>query len=87
VLATVGGSADDPQTLVENDGRVAIVQKCHAQLSPAHREVLELVYYHEKSVDEIAEITGIPASTVKTRAFYARSHMQNHLKSVGIAAA
>jgi RNA polymerase sigma-70 factor (ECF subfamily) len=87
VLATVEDPADNPQTLAENDSRAAIVQKCLSQLSPAHREVLELVYYHEKSIDEIAEITGIPASTVKTRAFYARSHMQNYLKSAGIAAA
>jgi RNA polymerase sigma-70 factor, ECF subfamily len=56
------------------DNPLAIVHKCSAQLSPAHREVLDLVYYHNKSIDEIAEIVGIPASTVKTRAFYARSH-------------
>jgi RNA polymerase sigma-70 factor (ECF subfamily) len=86
-LAMVEDPADDPHTVAENESRAAIVQKCLAQLSPVHREVLDLVYYHEKSIDEIAEITGIPASTVKTRAFYARSHMQNYLKSAGIAAA
>jgi RNA polymerase sigma-70 factor (ECF subfamily) len=42
------------------------------RLSPEHREIIDLVYYHEKSVDERAQIIGIPAATVKTRMFYAR---------------
>src|SRR5262245_3577362 len=73
-LAAVEDPMEDQETLMDREDRNAIVQKCLAQLSPAHREVLDLVYYHEKSIDEIAEIVGIPASTVKTRAFYARSH-------------
>ena len=44
-----------------------IVRECLAQLSAIHREVLDLVYYHDKSVEEVAEIVGVPASTVKTR--------------------
>jgi RNA polymerase sigma-70 factor, ECF subfamily len=48
--------------------------------------VLDLVYYHEKSVDEIAKIVGIPASTVKTRAFYARGCMETFLKLAGVEA-
>ena len=43
-----------------------------AGLSPAHGEVIDLVYYHEKSVSEVAEILAIPEATVKTRMFYAR---------------
>jgi hypothetical protein len=39
------------------------------QLSAAQREVVDLVYYHEKTVDEVAQIVGAPASTVKTRLF------------------
>jgi len=85
-LATVEDPADDPETLMEKEDRSAIVQKCLAQLSPAHREVLDLVYYHEKSIAEIAEIASVPASTVKTRAFYARNHMQKFLKSAGVEA-
>jgi len=38
--------------------------------------VLDLVYYHEKSVKEVAEIAGVPESTVKTRMFYARKRME-----------
>jgi RNA polymerase sigma-70 factor (ECF subfamily) len=86
VLDMIEDPADDPETLVQMGDRSAIVQKCLAQLSPAHREVLDLVYYHEKSVDEIAEIVGIPASTVKTRTFYARSRMEQFLKLAGVEA-
>jgi DNA-binding CsgD family transcriptional regulator len=44
----------------------AMLRKRLAGLSAEHREVIDLVYYHEKSV-EVAEIVGIPENTVKTR--------------------
>jgi RNA polymerase sigma-70 factor (ECF subfamily) len=58
--------------------------KCLSQLSAIHREVLDLVYYHEKSVDEVAAIVGAPVDTVKTRMFYARKRMANLLKAGGL---
>ena len=85
-LDMIEDPADDPETLVQKEDRSAIVQKCLAQLSAAHREVLDLVYYHEKSVDEISEIVRIPASTVKTRMFYARGRMETFLKLAGVEA-
>ena len=45
------------------------------KLSPDHREIIDLVYYHEKSVDDCATILGIPAATVKTRMFYGRKKL------------
>ena len=45
------------------------------RLSPEHREIIDLVYYHEKSVEECAQILAIPAATVKTRMFYARKKL------------
>jgi RNA polymerase sigma-70 factor (ECF subfamily) len=29
------------------------------RLSPEHRQVIDLVYYHEKSVDEVAQILDV----------------------------
>jgi Sigma-70, region 4 len=49
-------------------------------LSPAHREVIDLVYYHGMSINEVSEITGIPQNTVKTRMFYARNQMAQLLR-------
>jgi RNA polymerase sigma-70 factor, ECF subfamily len=37
--------------------------------------VIDLVYYHEKSVDEVAHILCVPPATVKTRMFYARKKL------------
>jgi len=49
------------------------------QLSDKHREVLELVYFKELSVREVAVALGISEGTVKTRMFYARKHLKEIL--------
>ena len=48
---------------------------CLGRLSPEHGEVVDLVYFHGKSVKEVAEIVGIAEATVKTRMFYARKRL------------
>ncbi len=83
---TIEDTSDDPETMVNTKDRNSIVQKCLKALSPAHREVIDLVYYHEKSVEEVAQIVGVPAATVKTRMFYARSKMADLLKQSGVSA-
>ena len=80
----IADPTDDAETTANNRDRRAIVQQCLSQLSALHREVLDLVYYHEKSVDEVAEIVGAPANTVKTRMFYARKRMQALLEAPGL---
>jgi RNA polymerase sigma-70 factor (ECF subfamily) len=76
--------ADDPETALAKKDKGAILRQCLTALSAEHREVIDLVYYHEKSVDEVAEITGIPEATVKTRMFYARKKLSELLKQQGI---
>jgi RNA polymerase sigma-70 factor, ECF subfamily len=49
-------------------------------MSSDHREVIDLVYYHEKSVEEVAKILRLP---VKTRMFYARRHLARLLATHG----
>src|SRR5882724_4079960 len=86
MAAAIEDTADGPEAQVNTKDRNALVQKCLTQLSPAHREVIDLVYYHEKSVDEVARIVGVPAATVKTRMFYARNKMADLLKQAGVSA-
>ena len=80
----IADPADDAETTVDIRDRSAVVQDCLSQLSTLHREVLDLVYYHERSVDEVAEIVGAPVNTVKTRMFYARKRMQTLLEAAGL---
>jgi RNA polymerase sigma-70 factor (ECF subfamily) len=86
MAATLEDTSENPETAVGIKDRNIIVQKCLTQLSSAHREVIDLVYYHEKSVDEVAQIVGVPAATVKTRMFYARNKMADLLKQAGVSA-
>src|ERR1700709_1389853 len=55
--------ADTPESNLDRSNTSAILRACVAKLSPAHREIINLVYYHEKSVEEAGEIIGIPQST------------------------
>ena len=64
--------------------RSALVGKCLMRLRPAHRQVIDLIYYHDKSIEEVAQIVGIPANTVKTRLFYARTSMAKRLAEAGV---
>ena len=72
IEATVVDPADDPEAALQKKDRGELLRRALARLSPEHREIIELVYYHDQSVDECAEILGIPPATVKTRMFYAR---------------
>lgn len=53
-----------------------------AELSPAHRAVVDLTYYHELGYREIALILECPVDTVKTRMFHARRHLRKKLGGV-----
>jgi RNA polymerase sigma-70 factor, ECF subfamily len=77
-------SSDDPEVSVQKKDKGEVLRKCLQTLSAEHREVIDLVYYHEKSVEEVAAIVGIPEATVKTRMFYARKRLSELLKAAGI---
>ena len=50
-----------------------------SELSPDHRAVVDLTYFHEIGYREIAEIMDCPVDTVKTRMFHARRHLKRIL--------
>jgi RNA polymerase sigma-70 factor (ECF subfamily) len=80
----IADEADTPEASVDRNTTSAILRACVAKLSPAHREIINLVYYDEKSVEEVGAIIGIPLSTVKTRMFYARRQLADLLKGAGV---
>jgi RNA polymerase sigma-70 factor, ECF subfamily len=70
---------DNPEeAMLKLDRRTNLRAKL-AQMSPEHREIIDLVYYHDKTVAEAAEIIQVPKNTVKTRMFYARKALRRLL--------
>ncbi|WP_293905574.1 sigma-70 family RNA polymerase sigma factor [Phenylobacterium sp.] len=53
-----------------------ILATAMGQLSPEHRAVVDLTYFHEAGYREIAEILDCPVGTVKTRMHHARRHLK-----------
>ena len=75
IETTVADTADNAEVALQKKHQGEMLRDALTKLSPEHREIIDLVYYHEKSVDEAAEILAIPAATVKTRMFYARKKL------------
>src|SRR5258705_4033788 len=80
----IADEADTPEASLDRSNTSAILRACVAKLSPAHREIINLVYYHEKSVEEAGAIIGIPQSTGKPRMVYARKQLAELLKGAGV---
>jgi RNA polymerase sigma-70 factor, ECF subfamily len=76
--------ADDPEVALAKKDKAAVLRQCLEQLSAEHREIVNLVYYQHKSVEEVSAIVGIPEATVKTRMFYARKKLSELLAERGI---
>jgi RNA polymerase sigma-70 factor (ECF subfamily) len=82
--AAVEDPGDDPEVSIQKKDKGAVLRQCLTALSPEHREIVDLVYYHEQSVEDVARIVGIPENTVKTRLFYARKRLSELLKAAGV---
>ena len=67
----------------------ADLERAVAALGPpggAEREVWRLLYVEDRPVAEVAELTGVPAGTVKSRAHRARQRLRAALGAGGTAA-
>jgi RNA polymerase sigma-70 factor (ECF subfamily) len=67
--------AGPEQQLARREIRAAL-RVAMGELSPQHRAVVDLTYFHEAGYREIAEIMDCPVDTVKTRMFHARRHLK-----------
>ena len=79
VAETVADQYATPEQMLLETDRRAQLRACLSLLSPDHREIIDLVYYHDKTIEEVAEIVGVPKNTVKTRMFYARRRLAHLL--------
>jgi RNA polymerase sigma-70 factor (ECF subfamily) len=82
--AAIADTADDPEITIRKKQQRDILRDCLARLSPDHREIVDLVYYQGMAISEVAEIVGIPQSTVKTRMFHARKRLSVLLAASGV---
>ena len=77
-----GDKADPTQAVLAREfGHV--LQSALGKLSAEHRDVLGLTFGEHYSYQDIAEITGCPVNTVKTRVFHARKRLRALLEEVG----
>jgi RNA polymerase sigma-70 factor (ECF subfamily) len=81
--AAIPDTADTPEIAVMKDDKATALRGMVNALPEEHRSVIDLAYYHARSVTEIAEILSIPVATVKTRMFYARKKLGEALKAAG----
>jgi RNA polymerase sigma-70 factor (ECF subfamily) len=78
-LEQIEDAADSPEEALLKLDSGAILRASLARMSPEHREIIDLVYCHEKTIKEVAEILQVPRNTVKTRMFYARKVLRRDM--------
>lgn len=77
-------AADTPEQMALKTSKADAIKACLQKLSVDHREIVDLVYYHEMSIKQVSDIVGIPENTVKTRMFHARKQLSDLMKSAGV---
>ena len=84
------GPASEPAKLDASIEQIALrwqVTEALARLTPEHRAVLRLAHYEDMTMREIAEATGVPMGTVKSRAWYAMQSFRRALEETEALAA
>jgi RNA polymerase sigma-70 factor, ECF subfamily len=76
----------DPDGIAESDWTPAVdeAERVHAALallSLPHREVVTLHFLEQMPLDEIAEVTGAPVGTIKSRLHYAKCALKSLLET------
>ncbi len=57
------------------------IREAVSRLSPKHRAIIELVFFHQLSYEEASEVIARPVGTVKSRMSYALRHLQFLLRT------
>ncbi|HEY8266094.1 MAG TPA: sigma-70 family RNA polymerase sigma factor [Steroidobacteraceae bacterium] len=78
--------ADDagPSELLADDQQRDVVLEAVERLKPEHRAVIVLRYFVDRNYEDIGEILGIDAKTVKSRLYTARQLLKEQLGTRGL---
>jgi len=82
--ARVDPRAANPVVEIDRALDQILVEDALARLQPDHRAVVVALYYRRLTVSEAAAVLGIPAGTVKSRAFYAVRSLRAILDEMGV---
>ena len=78
------GRQQQPESVAERQAERDALQKVMMRCPVAHRQVLALRYYHDLSLDEIAETLGCTLTAAKVRLHRARNvFRQNYVAIFG----
>ena len=74
------GVMPDPEPM----DRQRLLKEAMLRISIKHREILDLVFFHEMTYQEVSQMLDIPVNTVKTRVFYAKETLKHALSRMGV---
>jgi RNA polymerase sigma-70 factor (ECF subfamily) len=74
-----GTDATAMQPLIAGQARDEELERALTQLEESQRQVVALRFYADLSLEEIAEVTGIPLGTVKSRLHRALAKLRERL--------
>jgi RNA polymerase sigma factor (sigma-70 family) len=77
-------SGADPATILWDEVRGAEVRAALRELPEPQRQAVALAYFGGYTQSQIAELTGVPLGTVKTRTFAAMRRLRGRLASLAI---
>ncbi len=72
-----------PEQITQRQTQIERVRAALERLSPEHREVMMLAFYHDLSYAKIAQILNCPEGTVKSRVYYAKEQLKKLLSEGG----
>ena len=82
VVDRAPAAADETESLL----RKVLVSEALQALTAAHREVLNETILRDRTVNQAAEVLGIPVGTVKSRVYYALKALRVVLAERGVSA-
>jgi len=81
LTATLVDGGPRPDAAHEREDRARYLRQCLASLPAEQAQALDLVYYRDKSIKEVASLTRVSENTVKSRLFLARQKLAALLKA------